>query len=409
MIKKLTDYLFTTLFLFTLSTQISFGYVPPPQNEQDFQNWLVEFKQQAHQQGISQATLDKAFANVHLNKRVLELDRRQPEFARTFWQYFNSAVTDWRIKKGQYLLKKYQPKLSKVTQKYGVPERILIAFWGIETNYGDYTGNTSIIESLATLSYDKRRSEFFQKELIAALKILDQGNIPLSKMKGSWAGAMGQPQFMPSNYLAYAVDADNSGKKDLWGSMDDVFHSMGNFLKILGWKKGENWGREVRLPENFDLGLADGKTMRPLSEWKKMGLKHADGRALPDADLDAALLLPYDYRGPAFLVFNNFFVIKKWNRSNSYALAVGHLADRLVGRATLSKKQPRDDQALSRQEMTEMQERLKLEGLNVGALDGVAGSKTREAIRQYQINKKLPVDGYPSYRMLKILRNNQDG
>lgn len=408
MTKRLTHFLFLILFATLLSFQTALASSSAPQTEKNFQSWLVEFKKEAKLAGISAKTLNRAFEDVHLNQRVLELDKRQPEFARTFWQYFNRAITDWRIKKGKKLLKEHQSLLSDVTKKYGVPERVLIAFWGMETNYGGYTGSTPIIESLATLSYDPRRSEFFKKELISALKILDQGNIPISKMKGSWAGAMGQCQFMPSNYLRYAVDADMSGKKDLWGSMEDVFYSMGNFLEHLGWQRGENWGREVQLPKEFDLAYADGKTMRPLSEWRKLGLKLADGRKLPGAKMEAALLLPYDYRGPAFLVFNNFFVIKKWNRANSYALAVGHLADRLVGRPSLTKKQPRDDQALSRQEITEMQERLKIEGLDVGDLDGVAGTKTREAIRQYQLQNRLPADGYPSYRMLKILRKNQN-
>ena len=385
----------------------AYAYTPPPQSESDFQTWLVEFKKSAYEQGISNTTLKKAFKDVHLNQRVLELDRRQPEFTRTFWQYFNRAVTDWRIQTGQELYEKYRPQLREVTRKYGIPGRFLIAFWGMETNFGGYTGNTPIIESLATLSYDPRRSEFFQKELMAALKIIQEGNIKPEQMKGSWAGAMGQCQFMPSNYLKYAVDADDSGKRDLWNSLDDVFHSMGNFLNTLGWQKQENWGREVTLPEGFDLALADGKTERPLQEWKDMGLTLADGRELPVEDMKAKLLLPYDYRGPVFLVFHNFDVIKRWNRSDSYALAVGHLADRIVGRAPLSKEAPEDDKSLDRQQMIEMQERLSMAGIDVGKTDGIAGNKTRAAIRQYQTQKGLPADGYPSFRMLQILRQNQ--
>ncbi|MBD3612719.1 MAG: lytic murein transglycosylase [Hydrogenovibrio crunogenus] len=385
----------------------AYAYTPPPQSESDFQTWLVEFKKSAYEQGISKTTLKKAFKDVHLNQRVLELDRRQPEFTRTFWQSFNRAVTDWRIQTGQELYEKYRPQLREVTRKYGVPGRFLIAFWGMETNFGGYTGNTPIIESLATLSYDPRRSEFFQKELMAALKIIQEGNIKPEQMKGSWAGAMGQCQFMPSNYLKYAVDADDSGKRDLWNSLDDVFHSMGNFLNTLGWQKQENWGREVTLPEGFDLALADGKTERPLQEWKDMGLTLADGRELPVEDMKAKLLLPYDYRGPVFLVFHNFDVIKRWNRSDSYALAVGHLADRIVGRAPLSKEAPEDDKSLDRQQMIEMQERLSMAGIDVGKTDGIAGNKTRAAIRQYQTQKGLPADGYPSFRMLQILRQNQ--
>jgi membrane-bound lytic murein transglycosylase B len=380
------------------------AYEPPPQSDADFQAWLKDFKKQARQDGISQQTLNKAFKNVHLNERVLELDRRQPEFTRTFWQYFNRAVTDWRIETGQKLYEKYKPQLQEVTREYGVPGRFLIAFWGMETNFGGYTGNTPIIESLATLSYDRRRSEFFQKELMAALRIIDQGHIDPAQMKGSWAGAMGQCQFMPSNYLRYAVDADNSGKRDLWNSLPDVFFSMGNFLNELGWQREENWGREVTLPENFDLALADGRTKRSLDDWRQLGLKLADGRPLPEADMKAALLLPYDYRGPAFLVFDNFDVIKRWNRSDSYALAVGHLADRIVGRPPLSKTAPKDDKSLTRDQIKELQERLALAGEDIGKIDGIAGSKTRSALRAFQLQNGLPADGYPSYRMLKILQ-----
>ncbi|MPQ76808.1 lytic murein transglycosylase [Hydrogenovibrio sp. JE_KL2] len=394
--------------LFILQPATASTYTPPPtQNEADFQKWVTDFKKQALKQGISQKTLNIAFKDVHLNLRVLELDRRQPEFAQTFWQYFNRAVTNWRIVKGKFFLKKYQAELSEVTKKYGVPERFLVAFWGMETNFGGYTGNTPIIESLATLSYDDRRSSFFTKELISALEILDQGNVTVDEMKGSWAGAMGQCQFMPSNYLKYAVDGDNSGTKDLWNSLPDVFNSMGNFLEQLGWQRGENWGREVELPKGFDLTLADGKTKHPLAYWQKLGIKLADGRPLPNEVMDAALVLPYDYRGPAFLVYDNYFVIKRWNRSDSYALAVAHLADRLVGRPELTKTQPKDDRSLSHQQIIELQDRLKRDHYDIQVLDGIIGGKTRQAVRNYQIDHNLPPDGYPSYRMLEILRKNQ--
>lgn len=380
------------------------AYEPPPQSEADFQAWLKSFKQVARQEGISQTTLDSAFKNVHLNERVLELDRRQPEFTRTFWQYFNRAVTDWRIETGRKLYEKYQPQLQDVTRQYGVPGRFIIALWGMETNFGGYTGTTPIIESLATLSYDKRRSEFFQKELLAALTILEQGHVQPQQMKGSWAGAMGQCQFMPSNYLKYAVDADDSGRRDLWNSLTDVFYSMGNFLDILGWQREENWGREVTLPEGFDYSLADGTTQRTLQAWQKLGLTLADGRPLPDVDMPAALLLPYDYRGPAFLVFHNFNVIKRWNHSDSYALAVGHLADRIVGRPALTKTAPKDDQSLTRAQIIELQERLAMSGEDIGKIDGIAGSQTRKALRNFQLKNGLPADGYPSFRMLTILQ-----
>ena len=383
------------------------AYSPPPQSNQDFQAWLENFKQKARKAGIQDQTIQKAFDQVQLNRRVLSLDRRQPEFTRTFWQYFDAAVTQKRIKNGVTLHKKYRPLLQDVTKKYGVPARFLVALWGMETNYGGYTGNTPIIESLATLAYDPRRSGFFQKQLLAALTIVDQGHVEPSQMRGSWAGAMGQCQFMPTNYLKYAVDADENGQIDLWNSLEDVFFSMGHFLETLGWQRGENWGREVSLPEPFDYSLADGETRRPLAEWAQMGIQLADGRALPDESMQAALLMPYDHRGPVFLVYQNFEVIKRWNHSNNYALAVGHLADRIVGRAPLSQTPPKNDRALSHQQARELQERLAAEGIDVGPVDGIIGSMTRRALRTFQKRNDLPADGYPSYRMLKTLRAHQ--
>lgn len=392
--------LITSLFL-ALSFLVSHAYA---QSEADFQIWLTNFKQQALKQGISQPTLDSAFADVKLNTKVLELDRRQPEFTQTFWEYFEARVTDWRIETGLKLYEQNRALLDEVTDKYGVPGRYLIAFWGLETNYGRFTGNTPIIEALATLAFDPRRSEFFSNQLIDALRIIDQGHVSVKDMKGSWAGAMGQTQFMPYNYLKYAIDGDNSGTKDLWNSLPDVFHSSGHFLKELGWKAEQNWGREVVLPDAFNYALADGKTLRSLSEWAKMGIKLADGRDIPAVDIEAALLLPSDYRGPVFLVYHNFFVIKRWNNSNSYALSVGHLADRLVGREPLNAIKPADDKALSKQHVSEIQTRLNQLGYGAGGVDGVAGSKTRQALRQFQIDRNMPADGFPSMNLLNKIR-----
>ncbi len=408
--KNLNKYLNTILFLFLFSFVFkSFAYTPSAQTmqtEQGFQNWVTEFKKSALKEGISQNTLDSAFKDVQLNHRVLKLDRRQPEFSLTFWQYFNRTVTDWRIETGQKLYKKHKVQLDEITKQYGVPGRFLISFWGMETNYGGYTGNTKIIESLATLAYDPRRSTFFTRELIAALRIIDLGHVKPEQMKGSWAGAMGQPQFMPSNYLKYTIDGDNDGKIDLWNSLPDVFHSMGSFLQQIGWQAGENWGREVQLPKQFNLALADNKTEKALQQWQKLGIKLADGRVLPTADLDARLLLPSGYSGPAFLVFENFQVIKRWNRSNNYAISVGHLADRIVNRPPLSKQAPADDKALSREKMQEIQERLNLLGFDSGKADGIAGPRTRAAIRAYQISNKIPADAHPSITLLNSLRNS---
>ncbi|WP_237261487.1 lytic murein transglycosylase [Thiomicrorhabdus immobilis] len=373
-------------------------------SEQGFKIWLNDFKKQALQKGISQSTLDQAFKDIELNDRVLESDKKQPEFTQTFFEYFNRAVSDSRIEKG---LKKYaeqKPLLDEVTKKYGVPGRFLVAFWGMETNYGSYTGNIPIIESLATLAYDPRRSEFFTTQLISALTILDKGHVSLKQMKGSWAGAMGQCQFMPSNYLQYAVDGDGDGKINLWDSLPDVFYSAANFLQQLGWQKEENWGREVALPKNFDYALADNKTSRSLSDWQKLGITLADGRVLPDEDMQARLLLVSDYQGPAFLVYDNFRVIKRWNNADKYAVAVGHLADRIVERPPLTKQQPKNDKGLSLAQIKEIQTLLNNLGYDVGTPDGIVGNKTRKALREFQVQQKLPADGFASLRMLDVLK-----
>ncbi len=381
--------------------------VPVMETEQDFQHWLVDFKTQAIQAGISNQTLNQAFADVHLNQKVLELDRRQPEFTSTFFEYFNRAVSEQRIERGIKSLKKNRRLLAEVTKKYGVPERILVAFWGMETNYGRYTGNIPIIESLATLSYDPRRSNFFTKQLISALQIIDLGHVSPQQMKGSWAGAMGQCQFMPSNYLKYAVDGDGDGKINLWDSLPDALHSAGNFLEQLGWQREQSWGREVHLPNGFDYALADGKMVRSLKEWQALGIKQANGRSLSThIEMPAKLLLASDFRGPAFLVYDNFKVIKRWNNSDKYAIGVGHLADRIVDKPLLTKSQPEDDKGLSTAEMQQIQTHLNALGYEVGEADGIAGSRTKNALRRFQVKSQLAADGYPSLRMLKLLQQS---
>ena len=375
-------------------------------DHQAFQQWIKDFKPKAHTEGISQSTLDKAFADVKLNQRVLELDRHQPEFTRTFWQYMDSAVSDWRIQRGKEMYDTHRELLKDVTKQYGVPGRFLVAFWGLETNYGNFTGGFPVIESLATLSYDPRRSQFFTQQLIYALRILDEGHIPFEQMKGSWAGAMGQTQFMPENYLRYTIDADGTGRKDMWNSLEDVFHSSGNFLKNLGWQAEQTWGREVILPKSFDFAIADGRTQRTLAEWQAMGIRSPDGSPLPMADLSAALLIPSDYRGPAFLVYQNFNVIKRWNMSNNYAVAVGHLADRIIDAPRLSAQKPADDAALSRAQIIEMQQHLNQLGYDVGGADGIPGSRTRNGIRAFQIANNIPADGAPTMNMLNRLKKS---
>ncbi|MBN2646330.1 MAG: lytic murein transglycosylase [Thiotrichales bacterium] len=375
------------------------------EDSRSFQSWLADFKLRALSEGISAATLEKALHNLVPSEQILQSDRKQPEFTRTFFQYLEAAVSPLRVENGKIQYQNQRALLEEVEQKYGVPGAYLVAFWGMETNYGRFTGNLPIIQSLATLAYDPRRSAFFSQELLAALRILDRGDVPLEQMQGSWAGAMGQVQFMPSNYLKYAIDGDGDGKVNLWSSVPDALHSAGYFLQQLGWQPNQDWGLEVQLPSDFDFALADGKTPRPLQDWQAMGVRDAQGKTL-DANYaqNPRLVLPSDYRGPAFLVFDNFRVIRRWNNSSHYAIAVGYLADQLRNKAALSKSRPTDDQGLSLIEIKELQTQLSQRGYAVGEVDGIIGGQTRAAIRAFQQQYGLPADGYPSIKLLNQLR-----
>lgn len=368
----------------------------------DYQTWLKDFKETAARSGISKNTLDHTLDGLTPNKRVLELDRRQPEFSLTFWKYLNGSISEKRIQRGRDLLKEHASLFKKVQDKYGVQPRFLVSFWGLETNFGDYTGVFPLIQSLTTLAHDERRSEFFTKQLITALQIMDRGDIPYD-VKASWAGAMGYCQFMPTTYKAYAVDGDGDGKRDMWKSLPDVFYSAANFLSQSGWQAGETWGREVKIPKGFDLEFTGLGTKKKLGEWAKLGVRNIDGKALPQADMDASLIIPAGYKGPAFLVYENFRTILDWNRSNLYAIAVGHLADRLVWKGPLQSPQIKET-PLSRAQTLQIQARLNENGYDVGKPDGIAGSRTRKAIKAFQKSIGIPADGYPSVELLKLFK-----
>lgn len=368
-----------------------------------FPAWLVEFRQDALSQGISQATLDAALGDVQLLPRVMELDRRQPEFVDTFRNYLDKRISPQRLEKGQAALVELKPLLDEVQAKYGVPASILVAFWGLETNYGGYLGNHAIPAALATLAFDPRRSDFFRRELLQALRLIEAGHVAAEDMKGSWAGAMGQVQFMPSTYMRYAVDGDGDGRKDLWNSLPDALHSAAYYLREIGWQAGQNWGREIRLPAGFNYELAGSKLKRRVRDWANLGVRKADGTPLPDSDLMGAIVLPQGHAGPAFLVYRNFEVIMNWNRSLSYALAVGHLADRLLGLPPVVGGADADNRPLRREQVMEMQRLLAERGLDVGVADGLPGKQTRQAIRAWQKSAGLPVDGYASVSLLEQL------
>jgi membrane-bound lytic murein transglycosylase B len=296
----------------------------------DFKAWVKELKAEAAGAGIGQATLDDALDAIQPIDRVIELDRKQPEFTITFQQYMQRAVNDARVEKGKRLLEDHKALLGEVSRKFGVQPRFIVALWGIETDFGRITGGFPVIAALATLAYEGRRAAFFRKELLNALRIVDQGHVSPGNMLGSWAGAMGQSQFMPSSFLSYAVDYDGDGRRDIWNSLPDVFASIANYLGKSGWNGEQNWGRAALLPPGFDPALASLDVKKPLADWAKLGVRRADGAPLPDRPFDASVVKPGN-GDDAFVVYENYRVIMKWNRSLFFATAVGTLADRIGG------------------------------------------------------------------------------
>ena len=297
---------------------------------EDFNTWLDKLKTEAKRQGISQKTLDSSLIGIKPIPRVIELDRKQPEFTLTFAEYLKRVVSDRRIRIGKSKLKEHKELLREISSKYGVQSRYIVALWGIETDFGRITGGFPVISSLATLAYDGRRSKFFRKELLLALKIVDGGHILANDMVGSWAGAMGQNQFMPSSFHAYAVDYDKDGSKDIWKTLPDIFASIANYLSKSGWQADQTWGRPVSLPENFSRKFLGRKLKKPLGEWQQLGVRKLSGQDLPKRNLLSSIIRPEKGQiGPAFVIYNNYEVILKWNRSNYFATAVGTLSDKI--------------------------------------------------------------------------------
>lgn len=303
----------------------------PPHNPEPFGLWLEEFKRDALAQGISQQTVDSAFTNTQAPiARVIELDRRQPESTMTFDTYLENVVTDQRVAQGRRLLAENRDLLERVSKRYGVQPAFIVALWGVETSFGANTGKFVLVDSLATLAYDGRRSDYFRGELIKALKIADQEQIAPTELKGSWAGAMGQCQFMPTSFLEYAVDEDGDGHRDIWNTRADVFASIANYLSSSGWKGDEAWGRAVVVPEGLDKSLADIKQTKTLAEWRALGVRKSGGGELPDKDIKASLIFVGEGEdAQPFIVYGNYKVLLKWNRSRFFATAVSMLADRI--------------------------------------------------------------------------------
>jgi membrane-bound lytic murein transglycosylase B len=367
---------------------------------QKFARWVDAFRTSASAAGIDQATLHLAFDNVRFVPYAIEADRAQPEFTRSVWDYLDNAVSAQRLNRG----KEKWAQLGPNAARYGVPVETLIAIWGIESNYGSNMGDIPTIDALATLGFEGRREAWARGQLLAALKILQNGDIDRAQMVGSWAGAMGQTQFLPSNYLAYAVDADDDGLRDIWNSVPDVMASTANFLARSGWQAGQPWGLEVSLPPGFDYARADADVRQTASAWGFEGVQAMDPNTPLPALLDSTILLPAGARGPAFLVGPNFRTILRYNNSTSYALAVNLLAQQLAGGPAVQAPWPRDVQALSRNQLLALQTALNALGFDSGTPDGTMGPATQRGVRQYQRSLGLPADGYPTLDLLQRLQ-----
>ena len=369
-----------------------------------FDQWVEEFRREAQARGIDAATLNAALAGVRPVPRVIELDRRQPEFRQTFWQYLDQRVTPKRIARGRDLLVRHQDLLNDVERHFGVQPRFLVALWGLESNFGDSTGDFPLYSSLATLAYDERRSAFFREQLLAALELLQRGDLPAAATS-SWAGAIGQPQFIPTTYRDYAVDFSGDGRRDLRTSLPDIFASTANYLAKAKWQGDRTWGREVLLPADFNYALSGLDTRKTLAEWNRLGVRQSNGAMLPSVDLSGSIIVPGGADGgPALLVYDNFKTIMAWNRSILYGVAVGHLADRLAGQGPFVAPRRAGEVALSLQDVMAIQRILSRLGYDTGGVDGLVGEKTREAIRSFQQQANLRADGFPTAVLLERLR-----
>lgn len=380
------------------------GLVAVPARPATFEAWKSAFRARAMAAGIQAATVDRAFRGVGLNRRIIELDNSQPEFTRPIWEYLDSAVSGTRVSTGRRLANAKADVLGRIETQYGVDAEAVVAIWGLESGFGGNFGSTPVIESMATLAYEGRRKGFAEEQLIAALKILEAGDITPERMVGSWAGAMGHTQFIPTSFLTYAVDFTGDGRRDLWATdAVDALASTANYLSRFGWTRGAPAAVEVTLPQGFDYALADDATKKPVSAWQALGVRAVSG-ALPASPDGVKILLPAGAKGPAFAVYPNFRVIKRYNNATSYALAVSHLADRIRGAGTIEASWPRNDRPLSRTEKQELQSRLTALGYDTQGIDGVIGPNSRAAVRRFQQDRGLVPDGYVSVTLLSAVR-----
>jgi membrane-bound lytic murein transglycosylase B len=424
--------------------------------QDDLGNWLKDFKQDALNAGISESTVTETIDHIELLPNIIKLDLAQPEFISTFLDYYLKRVDTPKIVRGRELLVKYEYLLNQIEAQYGVPKSLLVAFWGMETDYGSHQGNIDTLSALATLAYDGRRATFFQSQLLDAMRIIDAGHLKANQFRGSWAGAFGNMQFMPSTFMNYAIDGDGDKQIDIVNSMADAFASAANYLSKVGWHKGEPIMIEVLLPPNFQWQNAQFNLRKPVLEWVQLGVTAVQGSsmveskalyqalvktkkfkakkrkssvhqaaykrqdirspqgvdlrstALPSVNGQAAIVLPQGWKGPAFMVFDNFDVVMDWNRSVNYALSVAQLAKRINGESRILGGQFAEVEALTFEQMFELQAMLNVSGFNAGEPDGFPGTNTQAAIRGYQISQELPADGYASPSLYNNLKSTTD-
>lgn len=386
--------LLATLLLATLATP-ALSFAAATEEEPQFRACIEELQSVARRQAVPEPIVSEVLGSLRHQPRVIELDRDQPEFRQSFSAYLKARVSDNRVVRGRHLYHQHRRLLDRLSLEYGVPGHYLVSFWGMETNFGAYLGGMPTLDSLATLACDPRRSEYFTEELMTALRLLVREDLEPSAMRGSWAGAMGHTQFMPSAYLEHAVDGDGDGVIDLWNSETDALTSAANYLAELGWQRGERWGREVHLPSEFPYVQSGLSNSEPLAHWRALGVRQADQTALPPGDMQASVIVPMGNGGPAFLVYRNFEIIMKWNRSQAYAVAVGRLADRIAGGGPLVGSLPSVENAPSRSQILSLQQDLNDAGFNPGELDGMLGPATRAALRAWQQANGRVADGYP--------------
>lgn len=370
----------------------------------EFEQWLSRFCTHARRQGISETVLGMAFDGVRYAPEIIEKDRNQSEFVKPIWEYLERAVSDVRVRDGRQALQEHRETLDLIEQKFGVEKEVFVAIWGLESAYGVTRGDENVIAALASLAFDGRRRRLFETQLIAALQIVQSGDVGPDEMTGSWAGAMGHTQFMPTSYLAYAVDFTGDGKRDIWSDdPTDALASTAAYLARFGWTMGQPWGVEVQLPDGFDYIQSGHRVKKDVADWMALGLRDISGKTVANYG-PASVVLPGGAKGAAFLLFHNFDVILKYNAADAYVIGVGHLADRIAGGHAIQTGWPKEDRPLSFAETSEMQNRLTAAGFDTVGVDGFMGPNTTGAIRAFQVSQGMIPDGYASYEILRRLK-----